>query len=192
MNTTQTFSFSFSKLRYNPFGSTPEKFANIWQIKWNWIRSKKFETVRIYFLNEFSVYLYPKILLPWQRDVTTSLLYGLTIHKLSTICLNSAFPSSILTPRTSLNQSSIPISWSWLLLLLLLLLIDSEEGYLGEDFKTFLVTGKFIWHCQQSFLKRTLEPGYEWFTVLKKSMAMDINLLPVIFSQIEMVSDVQM
>ena len=103
-----------------------------------------------------------------------------------------SFPLFNTAPRTSLNQSSIPISWSWLLLLLLLLLIDSEEGYLGEDFKTFLVTGKFIWHCQQSFLKRTLEPGYEWFTVLKKSMAMDINLLPVIFSQIEMVSDVQM
>ena len=34
-----------------------------------------FETVRIYFLSEFSVCCDPKILLPWQRDVTTSPLY---------------------------------------------------------------------------------------------------------------------
>ena len=37
--------------------STPENFANIWQIKWNWIRSIKFETVQIHFLSEFSVRL---------------------------------------------------------------------------------------------------------------------------------------
>ena len=48
----------------------------MWQIKWNWIRSMKFETVRIYFLSEFSVCCHPKILLPWQRDVTTSSLYS--------------------------------------------------------------------------------------------------------------------
>ena len=28
--------------------STPEIFANIWQIKWNWMRSMKFEIVRIH------------------------------------------------------------------------------------------------------------------------------------------------
>ena len=33
--------------------STPEYFANIWQIKWNWISSIKFETVQIHFLSEF-------------------------------------------------------------------------------------------------------------------------------------------
>ena len=38
-------------------GSSPENFANIWQIKWNWIRSVKFEIVRIHFLSEFSVRL---------------------------------------------------------------------------------------------------------------------------------------
>ena len=36
--------------RYGPFGFNPENVASIWQIKWNWIRSMKFETVRIYFL----------------------------------------------------------------------------------------------------------------------------------------------
>ena len=42
-------SFSLSKLRYGPFGFNPRTFANIWQIKWNWIRSMKFETVQINF-----------------------------------------------------------------------------------------------------------------------------------------------
>ena len=28
--------------------SIPENFANIWQIKWNWIRSIKFDTVQIH------------------------------------------------------------------------------------------------------------------------------------------------
>ena len=31
---------------------TPEKFANIWQIKWNWTRSLKSETVWIQFLSD--------------------------------------------------------------------------------------------------------------------------------------------
>ena len=67
---TKSFFFFF---RYRlSFGLNPDNFANIWQIKWNWIRSMKFGTVRIYFLSEFSVCCHPKILLPWQRDVTTS------------------------------------------------------------------------------------------------------------------------
>ena len=43
----------------------------------------KFETVRMYFLSEFSVVCHPKILLPYQHDVTTSppyLLCVLTVH----------------------------------------------------------------------------------------------------------------
>ena len=34
---TQKFSFSLSKLRFAPFGFNPEHFADIWQIKWNWV-----------------------------------------------------------------------------------------------------------------------------------------------------------
>ena len=49
-----------------------KNLAKIWQIKWNWIRSIKFETVRIHFLSEFTVCCHPEILLPWQRDVTTN------------------------------------------------------------------------------------------------------------------------
>ena len=75
MNTTQKVSFSFSKLRYGPFELNPENFANIGQIKWKWIRLMKSGTVRIYFLSEFAVCCHRNILLPWQRDVTTSPLY---------------------------------------------------------------------------------------------------------------------
>ena len=32
--------------------STPDNFAKIFQIKWNWIRSMKFETVQIHFLSD--------------------------------------------------------------------------------------------------------------------------------------------
>ena len=55
VNGTRKVSFSLSKLRYGPFGFNLENFANIWQSEWNWIRSMKFETARIYFLSEFSV-----------------------------------------------------------------------------------------------------------------------------------------
>ena len=52
-----------------------ENFAKIYQIKWNWIRSVKFEILRIDFEVTFSVCCHPEILLPWKRDVTTSPLY---------------------------------------------------------------------------------------------------------------------
>ena len=42
---------------------------------WNWIRSVKFEIVRMDFKVTLSVCCHPKILLLWQRDVTTSPLY---------------------------------------------------------------------------------------------------------------------
>ena len=77
MSTTQKFCLSFSKLTYGPFGFNPENFANIWQIKWNYIRSMKFETVRIhFFLSDVLVCCHLKILLPWQRDVMTSPLHS--------------------------------------------------------------------------------------------------------------------
>ena len=37
----------------------------------------KFETVRIHFLSDVLICCHPEILLPWQRDVTTSPLYYL-------------------------------------------------------------------------------------------------------------------
>ena len=47
-NKTQKFSFSFSKL----WDSTPENFANVWEIKRNWRESMKFATVRMHFLRD--------------------------------------------------------------------------------------------------------------------------------------------
>ena len=35
----------------------------------------KFETVLIHFLRDVLIFCHPEILLPWQRDVTTSPLY---------------------------------------------------------------------------------------------------------------------
>ena len=61
--------------RYGP----KENFAKICQIKWNWIRSVKFEIVRIDSQVTLSVCCHPKILLLWQREVRTSPLYWLTI-----------------------------------------------------------------------------------------------------------------
>ena len=48
--------------------STPDYFVQILQINWNWMRSMKFETERIHFL----------LTLPWQSDVTTSMLCRVT------------------------------------------------------------------------------------------------------------------
>ena len=47
----------------------------------------KFETVRIYSLSEFSVCCHPKILLPWQRDVTTFSLYHSPLSALMGVCI---------------------------------------------------------------------------------------------------------
>ena len=62
---------SLDNVRYGP----KENFAKICQIKWNWIRSVKFEIVQIDFEVTFSVCCHTKILLPWQHDVTTCPLY---------------------------------------------------------------------------------------------------------------------
>ena len=78
INTTQK--FSFSKLKYGRVlsDSTPENFANIWKIKWNRIRSMKFETTKNPFLSDDWVCCHPEILILWQRDVRTSLYWKVT------------------------------------------------------------------------------------------------------------------
>ena len=48
VNTTQNVLFLFLNLDTVLSDSTPN-FATIWHIKWNWIRSTNFETVRMYF-----------------------------------------------------------------------------------------------------------------------------------------------
>ena len=51
-STTQKMYFPFLDIDTVLWDLTPEGFAIIWQIKWNWIRSSKFETVRIHFLSD--------------------------------------------------------------------------------------------------------------------------------------------
>ena len=50
--TTANFLFLFLNLVTVLLDLTPENFANNRQIQWNWIRSSKFETVRIRFLSD--------------------------------------------------------------------------------------------------------------------------------------------
>ena len=57
--------------------SSPQNFANICQIKWNWMRSRKFETVRIRFLSAVFRLLSPKnfvTMATWRHDFSSLLL----------------------------------------------------------------------------------------------------------------------
>ena len=72
---TKIFFFFFQTLILS-FRIQPQKSLPTFdKSKVNWIRSIKFEKVRIHFLSEFSVCCHPEILLPWERDATTSPLY---------------------------------------------------------------------------------------------------------------------
>ena len=66
--------FLFLNLDNDRYG-LKKNFAKICQIKCNWIRLMKFQIVWTDFYVTLSVCCHPKILLPWQRDVTTSPLY---------------------------------------------------------------------------------------------------------------------
>ena len=64
----------------------------------------KFETVRIYFLSEFSVCCHPKILLPWQRDVTTFSLYYSTLdNDLSALARLAFYENSLIEQEISVR-----------------------------------------------------------------------------------------
>ena len=72
--------------------STGGNFANNCQIKWNWIRSIKFEAVRIHFLSDVFGLLWSKnfaAMASWRNDFS-SLLYVNEIHDV--ICVNVFFP----------------------------------------------------------------------------------------------------
>ena len=68
--------FIFLNLNTVLLDSTPENLANIWQ---NWLKLNKIDEVlngaNSLFKWRLSVCCHPEILLPWQRDVTTSPLY---------------------------------------------------------------------------------------------------------------------
>ena len=50
-----SFSFSFPQLRYSPYNSTPEKFANVWRVEQDRIKPIKFEAAQIYFSSDVFV-----------------------------------------------------------------------------------------------------------------------------------------
>ena len=76
--TTIKFSFPFSKLRYTVLSDwTPENFAIIWQIDWNWTRTMKFEIVRIHFLSDvFCLFRSRKLatMATWRNDLSSPLI----------------------------------------------------------------------------------------------------------------------
>ena len=50
------------------------RFANIWRIKWNWIRSTKFETMQNYFLNDFRfvvIHNFCYLMATWRNDFSS-------------------------------------------------------------------------------------------------------------------------
>ena len=65
------------------------------------------ETVRIHFLSDFLICRHPKILLPWQRDVTTSPLYSLiSLTVVNTIC----YSLTLYVPRVTNIKFLLTIS----------------------------------------------------------------------------------
>ena len=66
--------------------SDPENFANIWQIEGNWIRSMKFETVRIHLLNDVFGLLSSRnfaTMATWRNDF--SFLYNILVTLLNVL-----------------------------------------------------------------------------------------------------------
>ena len=69
--------FLFRHLNTVLSDSTWENFANICQIKWNWMGSMKFETVRIHFLIDVFCLLSSKnfaTMTTWRNDLSISLI----------------------------------------------------------------------------------------------------------------------
>ena len=77
MNTTQRCLFRLLNSDTLLSDSTRGNFASICQIKWNWIRSMKFEAVRIHFLSEVFALLSSKnfaTMATWRNDFSSLLI----------------------------------------------------------------------------------------------------------------------
>ena len=76
--------------RNGPFRFKPRKFANIWQIKWNLLRSVTFETVRIHFLTDvFGLLSYRNFatMTTWHNDFSSLLRKDVPARRLGEPCL---------------------------------------------------------------------------------------------------------
>ena len=77
-------------LNLNTVLSDPQNFANIWQIEGNWIRSMKFETVRIHLLNDVFGLLSSRnftTMATWRNDF--SFLYNILVTLLNVLICTS-------------------------------------------------------------------------------------------------------
>ena len=77
-------------LNLNTVLSDPQNFANIWQIEENWIRSMKFETVRIHLLNDVFGLLSSRnftTMATWRNDF--SFLYNILVTLLNVLICTS-------------------------------------------------------------------------------------------------------
>ena len=115
MNTTQKLSFSSSKIDTLLSDSTRGNFTSICQIKWNWIRSMKFEPVRIHFLSEVFAMLSSKnfaIMATWCNDFSSLLISLMNNwwHKIITIWTWSTYRWTQL-PQDLIHAIFVIILW---------------------------------------------------------------------------------
>ena len=106
---TQIFSFSFSKHTVDAVlsDSTPVNFANFWQIKWNWIRQMKFETVQFHFWSVLFCLLSPRnfaTMATWRNDFSS--LFDGIITTLARMC-HSRHSNSLLKKKTQNLETSV-------------------------------------------------------------------------------------
>ena len=127
-NTTQKLSFPFCKLRYCPFDK-PRNFANICQIKWNRIKSMKFETVQIYFLSDFSVCCHSEIC--YHGNLMQLLLLSIGF---STSHVPSFNLTTLQTPQSIKDTFSVDLdSVSWLNIYLIWIELNLNESWLQKQ-----------------------------------------------------------
>ena len=138
---TQKFCFSFSKLTYGPFGFNPENF---FQHLTNQVKLNKIVEVwnsANTLLRDILVCCHPKILLPWQRDVTTSPLYtrkGYYSNQLLWKRLQANFNWQFL--YAALKYASqlgfvIGDTWKYNLYITNILLLNNEPPYFTMSWK---------------------------------------------------------
>ena len=102
------FSFSFSKHTVDTVlsDSTPENLANFWQIKWNWIRQMKFETVQFHLWSVLFGLLSPRnfaTMATWRNDLSS--LFDGIITVLARTCHSRHFNSLLKNKAQNLVTS---------------------------------------------------------------------------------------
>ena len=74
----------------DPLDSTPDNFTKILQIEWNWVRSLKFETVRIQFLSDVFGLLLSRnfaTVVTWRNDFSILIFQKKSSQAYQRICI---------------------------------------------------------------------------------------------------------